>query len=426
MDCRVKPGNDGGWCAPSRSASGPRAGIVRHPILYQVDRERKHDGRAAFAGDVEERREITQLHRLRHRRQDLRRLDQLLRRLLLALRIDDLGPAGAFGLGLPGDRPDHALVEIDAFDLDGGHLDAPCLGLLVEHVLDVGVELVALGQHLVEIVLAQNPAQRGLRQLASRSEIIENLNHRALGVDDAEIDDGVHLDRDVVARNHVLGWHLVDDDAKINPHHLLDQRNEKEETRSLGARVASEREHDAALVFTQDPNRREQDDHDEDRQNGDGCERHHSLLLVSGDRHAASTTSTRPSRSITLMRAPAGSGCGARARQISPLTRTRPSAPSQATVSPSAPSSPSLPVTTGCRRDRSSMVRTSRKSAAVMIVAAATTENDSVNPGAPEGNIRSAPITKATMPATPITPKEPIWASATIRPMPSNTNAAPA
>jgi hypothetical protein len=127
------------------------------------------------------------------------RLDQLLRRLLLALRIDDLGPAGAFGLGLPGDRPDHALVEIDALDLDGGYFDAPCLGLLVEDVLDVGVELVALGQHLVEIVLAQNPAQRGLRQLAGRSEIIEDLNHRALGVDHAEIDDGVHFDRDVVA-----------------------------------------------------------------------------------------------------------------------------------------------------------------------------------------------------------------------------------
>src|SRR5262249_57053952 len=102
---------------------------------YQVEREWTQDGRVAFAGDVEERREITQLHRLRHRRQDLRRLDQLLRRLLLALRIDDLGPAGAFGLGLPGDRPDHALVEIDAFDLDGGHLDAPRLRLPFPHVL---------------------------------------------------------------------------------------------------------------------------------------------------------------------------------------------------------------------------------------------------------------------------------------------------
>ena len=136
---------------------------MRCPCLHQVDRERKHDGRAALACDIEQRGEVTQLHRLRHRRQDLRRLDELLRGLLFALRVDDLGAARAFGLGLAGDRPDHALVEIDALDLDRRYLDPPRLGLLVEHVLDVGVELVALGQHAVEIVLAQHPAQRGLR-----------------------------------------------------------------------------------------------------------------------------------------------------------------------------------------------------------------------------------------------------------------------
>src|SRR5499427_3022765 len=408
--------------------SALRRGGTRCPSLHHLDGERKHDGRAALARDIEQSREITQLHRLRHRGEDLGGVEQLLCRLLLSLRVDDLGAAGAFGLGLAGDRPDHALVEIDALDLHGRHLDTPPLGLLVEHILDIGVELVALGQHLVEVVLAEDPAQRGLRKLAGCGEIIVDLNYRALGVDDAEIDHGVHFHRHVVARDHVLGRHLVDDHAEIDPHHLLHQRHEQEEPRSLGAGETPEREHDAAFIFAQDADRREQDDHDENRQKGDGGEGKHwsSSLWSVGDRQAGSTTRTRPSRLMTLMRAPGCSGRGARARQISPLMRTLPSSPSHATVSPSAPSSPSLPVTTGRRRDRSSMVSTSRKSAAVATVAAPTTESERVKPGAPEGNIMIAPITNATIPPTPMTPKEPIWASATIRPIPRSTSAAPA
>src|SRR3989441_980753 len=100
-----------------------------------------------------------------------------------------LGPLEtSSGLVLAGDRPDHALVKIDALDLHGRHLDTPPLGLFVEHVLNVGVELVALGQHLIEVVFAEDPAQRGLRKLAGGGEIVVDLNHRALGVDDAEVD----------------------------------------------------------------------------------------------------------------------------------------------------------------------------------------------------------------------------------------------
>ncbi len=58
-----------------------------------------------------------------------------------------------------------------------------------------------------------------------------------------------------------------------------------------------------------------------------------------------------------------------------------------------------------------------------MSVAAATTDSESAKPGAPDGNIMIAPITNATMPPMPITPKEPMCASATMRPMPSSTRA---
>src|SRR5262249_56025836 len=141
-----------------RQALTPLGGAMRGPGLHQVDRERKHDRRAALASNIEQCREITQLHRLWHRRQYLRGVDQLVRRLVLCFGVYDLGAARAFGLRLTRDRSYHALVEIDALDLDGGHLDAPCLGLFIEHVLDIRIEFVALGQHLVEVVLSQDPA----------------------------------------------------------------------------------------------------------------------------------------------------------------------------------------------------------------------------------------------------------------------------
>ena len=110
------------------------------------------------------------------------------RGLLLAFGVDDLGATRALGLGLLGDCADHAFVEIDVLDLDIRDLDAPGVGGLVEDALDVDVELVALRQHLVQLVLAQHRAQRGLRELARRFERIRDLDDRAFGVDDTEID----------------------------------------------------------------------------------------------------------------------------------------------------------------------------------------------------------------------------------------------
>src|SRR4029453_6642784 len=180
----------------------------------------------------------------------------------------------ALGLGLPGNRAYHALVEIDSLDLNIRDLDSPGLGLLIEHVLNIGIEPVPLGQHRVEVVFAQHPAQRRLRELARRYKIIVNLNNRPLGVHDAKIDDGIHLDRDVIAGNHVLSWHFIDDNPKIDPHHLLHKRHKQEKSRPLRAGVAPQREYDPAFVLTQDAHRQIQDDHNEDCDNGDSCGKH--------------------------------------------------------------------------------------------------------------------------------------------------------
>ena len=212
--------------------------------MRQLDRERKHDQGAAFAGDVKQRAEIAELHRLRHACQDAGGVDELLRRLQLPLRIDNLGASLALSLGLARDGADHVLVEIDPLELDGGDLDPPPFGLLVENVLDVGIELVALGQHLVEVVLAQDPAQRGLGELARSRQVIADLDDRALGVDNAKIDDGADLDRDVIAGNHVLRRNFIDEDAQVDAHHLLHQRHQQKEKGAFRSGIAAEREDD--------------------------------------------------------------------------------------------------------------------------------------------------------------------------------------
>jgi hypothetical protein len=111
------------------------------------------------AGDRAQGLHVAQLHRAGLLRQHLRRLLQLFRGLQLAFGMDHLGPPLALGLGLAGDRAHHRLVEVDVLDLDVGDLDAPGVGLGVEHLLDVEVQAFALGQHLVELVLAQHGAQ---------------------------------------------------------------------------------------------------------------------------------------------------------------------------------------------------------------------------------------------------------------------------
>jgi len=83
-------------------------------------------------------------------------------------------------------------------DLDIGDLDAPGLGLMVEDFLDVFVQLVALLQHFVEVMLAEHGAQRRLRQLAGGRHIVFDLHHRTDGVDNAIIDHRIDLYRNVV------------------------------------------------------------------------------------------------------------------------------------------------------------------------------------------------------------------------------------
>ena len=77
-------------------------------------------------------REQTQLHRGRVLLEELGGVAELLGRLELALGMDDLRAALAFGLGLAGHRPAHRLGQLHVLHLDQRHLHAPRVGELVD------------------------------------------------------------------------------------------------------------------------------------------------------------------------------------------------------------------------------------------------------------------------------------------------------
>ena len=97
------------------------------------------------------------------------------------------------------------------FDFHIGDLDAPLIGLAIEDDLDVFVQLVALGKQLIELMLTEHRAERGLRKLAGSFHVILYVDNRWFGFHHTKVEYGIHLDRDVVAGNEILGRYVEDD-----------------------------------------------------------------------------------------------------------------------------------------------------------------------------------------------------------------------
>jgi hypothetical protein len=98
----------------------------------------------------------------------------------------------------------HPVGNLHVLDLDDRDLDPPRLRLLVDDLLEALVEPLALGQQGVELRLAQDGSQGGLGDLEGCADEVLDLEHRAPGIDHAEVDDRRDLHRHVVARYHVL------------------------------------------------------------------------------------------------------------------------------------------------------------------------------------------------------------------------------
>ena len=98
------------------------------------------------------------------------------------------------------------------------------IGLVVEDLLQLLVQPIALRQQIVELRLSEHAPQRRLRELRRGVDVVLDLDDRLPRIDHAEVDDRVHLHRDVVARDDVLRRHVVDDRAQADAHDAVDRR----------------------------------------------------------------------------------------------------------------------------------------------------------------------------------------------------------
>src|SRR5262249_21391814 len=179
-------------------------------------------------------------------------------------------------------------------------------------------------------------------------------------------------------------------------HHLVDQRDQEYEPRSVavtariqnGLGTAAEPEDDCALVLAQDA--REGAD-EEERRDGDRHEQerfhipdHATPPLTSAFAASASVLATRtvsPSTATIRTCVPGSSGApSATARQISPATSTWPSGARRSRTVASFPTKPSAPVDGGRPSARTPAAITNRKSPAVAATVGPVTHHDARKP----------------------------------------------
>src|SRR5258705_266557 len=283
----------------------------------QVDRHRE-DGGAGFLGaDLDQGLQIAKLQRRRVSGDHVRRHAQLLGRLVFAFRRDHLRAPLALRLGLAGHRALHLGRQVDGLDLDRRDLDAPGLGVQVENLLELLVDLLALREQVVEIQLAERAAQRGLRELGGGVEEVLHLDDGLLRVDHAEVDHRGDLEADVVAGDHVLGRDVPRHRAQVHLHHPVDARDDPVEARALHLGEAAEPEDDAGFVLLDDP--QAGDDPEQDRNREEPVD--HELAFVSAAPSGA-TSRVSPCTARTRAREPGCRGWALAAFHSSPATRT--------------------------------------------------------------------------------------------------------
>ena len=120
------------------------------------------------------------------------------RRLLVALRLQDLRPLLLIGLLLQRERFEDLRRGSDLDDLDAGDADAPLVGDRFHLRLHVGVDALALRQRFVERQRADDRTQRRACQRVDGDAEVGDAEQRLLGVDDLREDRRVDRDDDVV------------------------------------------------------------------------------------------------------------------------------------------------------------------------------------------------------------------------------------
>src|SRR5215472_13981672 len=241
---------------------------------HDIRRDHEHRGAVVLGTDLGDHLHAPQLHRHGIVDHLLGGLAQFPRRLELRFRLDDARAFLADRLRLHGHHLLHRLRQLDVLHLEALDFDAPAGAGFGDAIAQQAVDLVALLQYLIEVVLADDVAQAGERQLVNRGTGLAHRDHRLAGIDDAIPENRVEPHGDAVARDGLLPFGGYGARADVDRHRALDaERNDPVEARSAQPRIAAESEDDTTLILLCDPQSAEEhpDDDREDDVRGHGC-----------------------------------------------------------------------------------------------------------------------------------------------------------
>ena len=152
-----------------------------------------------------------------------------------------VGPLFAFGLHLPRHGVDQFGRRRDVLDLDARDLYAPGRGRLVDDAQQVCVDLVALGQQLVEVHRAHDRPDIRHGEIEDRQFETPDLVGRLNRIEHLVEHHAVHLHHGVVAGDDFLGWNVRDLlHHVLPPSDPIDQRHDQMQARRQRPGIAAE------------------------------------------------------------------------------------------------------------------------------------------------------------------------------------------
>ena len=176
--------------------------------------------------------------------------------VLLGLHEDDAGLLALLGLGLQAHDVLQLLGQQDVAHLHGQDSHAPGGHLLLQHALELAVELLAADGHLGGARAADGVAQRGLRRQLHGTREVAHLGAGGLRVPHMPEQDGVHIERHEVGRERLLGAERGHAHAGVHAHGvLLDDGPRPEQARARHAIELAQAQHHDLLPLLRDVHR---------------------------------------------------------------------------------------------------------------------------------------------------------------------------
>ena len=202
--------------------------------------------------------------------------------LPFAFRAGDHGAAFALGAHLLFQRVVDGVGQQDVGNLITQHFHAPGLRGFIQRVDDFDVDFRAFFKGFVQLNLADDRAQRGLRQTGGGVAIVGNAVAGRLRVDDLQIEHAIDADADVVAGDalllrYVKGFFF----QGVAVGDAVDEGHEDVKTGFQRARVFAQTLHDVGRTLRDDAHDVGQDDKNgDDEKNGNGGDGGHDGELL--------------------------------------------------------------------------------------------------------------------------------------------------